>query len=97
MSQAPVDKYAVTGDTVTLQCGFTSTLPVNITWTKEDLSSVQIVAIAMSDRITIIDSNNTGELIMRSTTSEDSGLYTCTGVTISGTAVTAAEVLVGGK
>ena len=97
MSQAPVDKYAVTGDTVTLQCSFTSTLPVNITWTKEDLSSVQIVAIAMSDRITINDSNNTGELIMHSTTSEDSGLYTCTGVTIAGTAVTAAEVLVGGK
>ena len=97
VSQAPVDKYAVSGDMVTLQCGFISTLPINITWTKEDFSSVQIVTIAMSDRITINDSNNTGELIIRSTTSDDSGLYTCTGVTIAGTAIAAAEVLVGGK
>ena len=97
VSTAAVDKYAITGDTVTLQCAFTSTLPANITWSKGDLQSGRMTAITMNDRITISNSDNRGELIIRSATSNDNGLYTCTGVTIAGTAITAAEIIVGSK
>ena len=97
MSTAAVDKFAVTGDTVTLQCGFSSTLPVNITWSKEDLQTVQRTAITVNDRITVSSSNNHGELIIHSATSNDNGYYSCTGVTIAGTAITAAEIVVGSK
>ena len=97
VSTAAEDKYTVTGDTVTLQCAFSSTLPVNITWSKGDLQSLQITAITVNDRITISSSNNSGELIIRSATSDDNGLYTCVGMTIAGTAITAAEILVGSK
>ena len=97
VADAPVDAHAITGDTVRLQCGFTSTLPVSIIWTREELSSQQIVTIVMSNRITISNTNNTGELIIRSVTSDDSGLYTCIGVTVAGTAIAAADVVVGSK
>ena len=97
VSTAAEDKYAVTGDTVTLQCAFSSTLPVNITWCKGDVQSNQTTAIIVNDRITISSSSNSGELIIRSATSDDNGLYKCTGVTIAGTAITAAEILVGSK
>ena len=97
VADAPVDVHTITGDTVRLQCGFTSTLPVSITWTREELPSRQIVTIVMNNRITINNTNNTVELIIHSVTSDDSGLYTCTGVTIAGTAIAAADVIVGSK
>ena len=97
VADAPVDTHTITGDTVRLQCGFTSTLPVSITWTREGLLSQQIVTIVMRDRITISNTNNTGELIICNATSDDSGLYTCTGVTVAGIAIAAADVVVGSK
>ena len=97
VTNAPLNTYVITLDTVTLWCGFDSTLPVNITWTKEELPSQGIVTVVMDERITISDDNNTGELIIYNATSVDSGLYICTGVTIAGTAITAADVVVGSK
>ena len=97
VADAPVDAHAITGDTVRLQCGFTSTLRISITWNREELPSRQIATIVMNNRMTISNINNTGELIIRNATSADSGLYTCVGVTVAGTAIAAADVVVGSK
>ena len=97
VADAPEDVHAITGDTVRLQCGFTSTLPVSITWSREELPSRQIVTIVMNNRITINNTNNTVELIIHNVTSGDSGLYICNGVTVAGTAIAAADVVIGSK
>lgn len=94
ISQPLLPTYAITGDAVMLQCRFTSTTPVTITWSK---TSLQNVVIAMDSRITITSSSNSGELRIRDATRNDSGLYSCTGVTIAGTAVTTAELVIGSK
>ena len=97
VASAPEDMYGLTGDTVTLLCHFTSTLPINITWTKQVLPSLQIIAITMDNRITINSNGSSGKLVIEDTISDDSGLYRCTGVTVAGTAVTAAEIIIGSK
>ena len=97
VTDAPLNIYVMTQDMVTLRCGFDSTLPVNVTWTKEEFPSQQIVAIVMDERITISNDNNIGELIIPDATSIDSGLYVCAGVTIAGTAIATANVVVGSE
>lgn len=97
VAMAPLDAHVVIGNTVTLQCGFTSAIAVNITWTKQELPSLQRVIITADNRINISKSGNTGQLVIRNTISDDNGLYSCTGVSVAGTAIAAAEVIVGSK
>jgi len=93
INEAPERTTAITGSNVTLVCSINSTLPVNVTWSAPSRPDMLFVLRNASTSGIIYNRN----FNIMDVTSDDSGLYTCTGVTIAGIAIATVDVTVGSK
>ncbi|XP_062602997.1 hemicentin-1-like isoform X5 [Saccostrea cucullata] len=94
----PQNSYsAITGQDVTISCSVSANPAATITWTFISTSQIQTQITTSTSKYTFNPSSTNGNLIVRSTTTSDSGTYRCGATNAVGTVSDVATLSVTGS